>query len=541
MSNSLRTIQGSEISVRPGVQVLGIFQFLNYKSWYALAEFVDNSLQSYLLNRVELEQIDGADYKLRVEIEIEDSDSPRIIIRDNAAGIAEKDYQRAFRPAEAPPDRSGLSEFGMGMKSAACWFGAKWRVSTKALGENEMATIDVDVRDIISTGAENIRVKKSPSPPGHHFTEIIIESLHQVPRRRGVHKIRTHLSDIYRIFLRRGDIELILNGELVSYSSPECLLAPRFDAQKGAPDVVWRKEIKLKTQTGAAVSGFAGLLSVGKSSDAGFSLFRRDRLIQGLTEEGWKPEEIFGRPNSFRSQRLFGELFIEGVAVSHTKDGFRLEEHEESLIPLLKEALDSEPLPLLLQAERMRVRPAKVDLTMIATGGAEATITAVERYGPDQLTAVSDRSWEAANTSQVRENVIDSDSEFERSIGGLGTAQRGDVGLPFFARRESRTVRVKDEDWQIALELTDDPAISDWVKVTESLDVRERSISIRFSLNHPFIQRFVTQDLNTLEPLLRVACAIGLSQVLARRAGVSKPGVVLMGINDILREVLCHD
>ena len=40
-------------------------------------------------------------------------------------------------PAAIPPDRSGLSEFGMGMKSAACWFAPRWSVRTKALGAQQ--------------------------------------------------------------------------------------------------------------------------------------------------------------------------------------------------------------------------------------------------------------------------------------------------------------------------------------------------------------------------------------------------------------------
>ncbi len=530
----------ADISLRPGVQVLGIFQYLNYKSWHALAEFVDNSLQSYLTHRRDLESLHGADFKLRVDIEIVDSDLSRIIVRDNAAGIAAKNYQRAFRPAEAPPDRTGLSEFGMGMKSAACWFGALWRVRTKALGESEVATIDVNVKDIISSGKEHIHVKREPAPRDQHFTELTIESLHQVPRTRGIHKIRTHLADIYRVFLRRGVMELRLNGEPISFIDRTVLSHARYDAPKGAPEVTWRKEIRFETKTGARVSGFAGLLAIGKSSDAGFALFRRDRLIQGLTEEGWKPEEIFGRPNSFRSQRVFGELVIEGVAVSHTKDGFRLEEHEEELIPLLKEALDSEPLPMLEQAERMRVRLPKADLAQIATGGADATISAVERHGPDHLGAVDNRSRQAAITDDpIYETPAAPGAEAAVAASDANADQP--IRPVFIARRESRTLKVHEEEWLIVMELTDDPAISDWVKVTESLDVRERSIAIRFALSHPFTQRFVTQDLNTLEPLLRVACAIGLAQVFARRAGVPKPGVVLMGMNDLLREVLCHD
>ena len=35
------------VSIRPGVRVLSVLRHLNYKPWFALAEFVDNALQSY--------------------------------------------------------------------------------------------------------------------------------------------------------------------------------------------------------------------------------------------------------------------------------------------------------------------------------------------------------------------------------------------------------------------------------------------------------------------------------------------------------------
>src|SRR5436309_5022540 len=97
------------VNIRPGVSMLSVLSHLNYKPWFAMAEFVDNSLQSFLQHREKLEQLHGADYKLKVSIELNDADGGRIAIRDNAAGIAESDYERAFRPAEVPADRTGLS------------------------------------------------------------------------------------------------------------------------------------------------------------------------------------------------------------------------------------------------------------------------------------------------------------------------------------------------------------------------------------------------------------------------------------------------
>ncbi|TJW45521.1 MAG: ATP-binding protein, partial [Mesorhizobium sp.] len=108
------------VPIRPGVSVLSILRHLNYKPWFALAEFVDNAVQSYLVNRAQLESLHGPGFKLCVRIDVEPTAPTRLTVRDNAAGIARADFPRAFRPAAIPPDRSGLSEFGMGMKSAAC-------------------------------------------------------------------------------------------------------------------------------------------------------------------------------------------------------------------------------------------------------------------------------------------------------------------------------------------------------------------------------------------------------------------------------------
>jgi len=36
------------VNIRPEVSILSILKSVNYKSWYAIAEFVDNAIQSAL-------------------------------------------------------------------------------------------------------------------------------------------------------------------------------------------------------------------------------------------------------------------------------------------------------------------------------------------------------------------------------------------------------------------------------------------------------------------------------------------------------------
>jgi hypothetical protein len=92
----------------------------------------------------------GDDFQLEVSIEINEPEN-KITIRDNAAGIGELDYSRAFRAAEIPPDNSGLSEFGMGMKSAACWFADNWCVTSTALGEETKEKYVFDMKKFLKT------------------------------------------------------------------------------------------------------------------------------------------------------------------------------------------------------------------------------------------------------------------------------------------------------------------------------------------------------------------------------------------------------
>ena len=59
------------VSIRPGVSILSVLRHLNYTPWYALAEFVDNSVQSFMTHRADLERAEGRDFKLRVDIDVD--------------------------------------------------------------------------------------------------------------------------------------------------------------------------------------------------------------------------------------------------------------------------------------------------------------------------------------------------------------------------------------------------------------------------------------------------------------------------------------
>jgi hypothetical protein len=104
-------------------------------------------------------------------------------------------------------------------------------------------------------------------------------------------------------------------------------------------------------------------------------------------------------------------------------------------------------------------------------------------------------------------------------------------------------VTLRDCKWKIILELSNDPAISDWVSIsdkpsTQNQNNQVRQIGVRLSLAHPFMERFSGTAPDQIEPLLRLAAAICLAEIVARDSGVSQAGTVRRNINELLRDAL---
>ncbi len=331
------------VNMRPTTGMLYNMRFMNYEQSFALAEFVDNSIQSFLDNEEQIKAIDGEDARLTVKIALENN---TLFITDNAGGISEENYQRAFSTGERGDRTTGLSEFGMGMKAAACWYAENWSVCSTALGESVQRTVSCDMSKILNSDTDDVDVESKSTDPNSHSTTIKLSDLLKKPYGRGYTKIQDYLSSIYRLFLRDGQLQLCCFNKLLSYpEATEILQAPHhseMDNYEHIEDVpqekkkVWKVPIDFEIQ-GIRVNGFAALRPKGDASGIGFSLFRRKRLIV----ESYRPPEIFGSLNSALTQRLFGELHIEGAGVSFAKDNFNWNESQtDAVVEKLEEKLE---------------------------------------------------------------------------------------------------------------------------------------------------------------------------------------------------------
>ncbi len=118
-----------KINIRPTSSVYATYKRLSYQPWTAIAEFVDNSTQSFYDHKDELMAQKYAK-GLTVTIDyITDKNGDSLVIHDNAYGMEWNDFQRAIILDKPPVNTDGRNEFGMGLKTAACWFGTISSVS----------------------------------------------------------------------------------------------------------------------------------------------------------------------------------------------------------------------------------------------------------------------------------------------------------------------------------------------------------------------------------------------------------------------------
>jgi len=504
------------VNIRPGVNILSILKHIEYEPWYALAEFVDNAIASFLTYETQLKEVDGRTLKLLVHIELNDIDK-KITVRDNAAGIHEKDYARAFRAAEIPPDDTGLSEFGMGMKSAACWFSDEWSVRSKALGENFEKKVTFDLKKIFYDKIEELDIFLSPQKFNSHYTIIELFNINKMPIKKTKSKIKEHLASIYRDFIRKGILILYLDNEKLKYDDPKILIAP-FPYDSHTQPILWKKEIDFEIEKDKlSVKGFVALLETMETGKNGFALFRRGRVIQGSGDESFKPREIMGEAGNVEYKRIFGELHLEGFNVSFTKKGIKWDENMEVFLSLLKSDLNQPSFPLLRQAKDYRVKPTKQDLIRAAETVVKSTVNDFKESIQPTMNNIRSSPLPKNDETNLTETQEATIRNFE--------------------------IEFNNTKWLISIELSYDPCILDWIEVGSHVIKNSisnktfRQVGVRMSLNHPFVIHFAGTDKSKLEPILRIAAAIGIAEEAAREAGVKQAGTIRMNLNKLLTAI----
>lgn len=325
--------QNFEAELSVGPKAIDAYSRLSYTMWFALAEFVDNSTQSRLNYGDLVDQILQTEGRpLTVSI-VHNRQTKEIIIEDNSIGMTKDDLVAALRIATPTTDSKGRSKYGMGMKTAACWIGAMWTVTTCEWGSGEEWTAAVDVDAIANHGAK-VPLTMRPMSKDDHYTRITISNLRRVIQKRSEETIKTYLGSMYMFDLRPDD-----NGQValkLTYNGEEVTPPDESDWDTDPSGTIMKRELLELSLDGKTIKGWIGVLRKGGRKFGGFSLFQNKRQIQGFPN-AWKPRSIFGGvddegANNLVAQRLTGVLQLDGFVVSHTKDAVLFEGDEEEAL-----------------------------------------------------------------------------------------------------------------------------------------------------------------------------------------------------------------
>lgn len=515
-----------KLNIRPDTGVYGTYKRISYEPWTALAEFVDNSTQSFYDHK---EELFNTKYYKGLEVEIDYTEDPsvgdEIVIRDNAYGMDYRDFQRAILLDKPPLNTKGRNEFGMGLKAAACWFGNLWSVETTCLGSSMKYKATIDIENLVKYKNEEIDVEEENVNPKEHYTIIKIQKLNKkIKGKRIENKIHELLSSIYRADFRTGQIKVFYNGNLLEFEEVE----PYVDST----GVKWKKEVNfsiLYRDTELAVRGFIAIRIPGSTRNAGFTLMRRGRVIVGGPEKNYRPYEVFGPVNLYTYQRLYGELEMDDWPVTQAKDGFDWSNEDlearfiEKLVEISKDY--HEFAETLRTREKVKVEDISNQLTKSFNNNEHISDLKIS-FDTTQEDNVPTEELAELDEDQSNEPL----TAQEKETAGLGVEI--EENKPIILQ-----MKYRGKPYNFTLIFDDTNRKSEWLKL-EILDKENSEYRLTLNALHLFFYPFI-QKKDFLVVLAKFAAALVIAELNSyevAQGGMISPSSIRLAMGQVLED-----
>ena len=354
-------MENLKIQIRPESSILAKYKEIDYKIESVLSEFIDNSTQSYFDHKKELNDIGITTCTIDIDIL-----NDEIRITDDAFGMREPDFRRALKLDSPPEDKSGRNERGMGLKTAATFLGSIWSVKTTAYGSNKLYVAEMDVDFIQENAPEEIEANVYEISLKEHFTEIRIKKLNQNITTKKISKVIATVAEMYARDIRNGDARISINKTPLKYETPEI--------RRDENGKEYLKQIHRSFDLSGvnySFSGWVGIRKTGSTTSSGLTLLHKGRAVV----TNYRPNELFGGPNSYPYQRIIGEIDMgDSWPVSHTKDAFLWDGGLEGIfISLLKHKGENGIGDLISIAKKLRKTDSDQEQMVKAIKKAEKT------------------------------------------------------------------------------------------------------------------------------------------------------------------------
>ena len=324
------------LNVSPDMGFYNLLESYPYNLTRALCEYIDNALQAFLDKDKKFKQ-----NLLKIELNFCNDLEAKITIKDNGVGIQKQDFQRVMRPG-MKKDTPSLSEFGIGMKAASLWFGRKWELQSSPWNSTETYGISFDLDELLKKNQEQIELMVLPREKENGVV-ITISRLKRKIEKELVEKAWKELQDIYQLFTHVKDPILKLSAKynnvtlrtdddlLNNYRNPEVLEYPRVRLIGNKYYAIgnskkWEQNISFEFEGNMVTGKLYALHTSSQKSNPGIRLFRNKRLIKGFLHNSYRPAFLVGTANKHAPSRIFGELHLDGQAISSNKGEFQFEE-----------------------------------------------------------------------------------------------------------------------------------------------------------------------------------------------------------------------
>ncbi|MDZ7880431.1 MAG: hypothetical protein U5L45_22330 [Saprospiraceae bacterium] len=190
----------------------------------------------------------------------------------------------------------------------------------------------------------------------------------------------------------------------------------------------------------------------------------------------------------------------------------------ELFLQILRDDLKSEP-SILRQAEDYRERPSNEQYKKTSENVLVTTANNIQDSIAEPLNNIRETPLKADEPTNLQPTTEYSSRELEVFLNGV--------------------------TWVVSIELSYDDLITDWLEVFDDYlttntpkKANKRFIRIRLSLKHPFMIQFAGTNKLVIEPLLRVAAALALSEVVAVESGSNYAQRIRANVNKLLRDAL---
>lgn len=488
--------------------------FANYSSMSyllqdALAELIDNSFDSYNKNKKALEEA-GSEFCVSITI---NNQKKSVEVRDSAYGMSHEELKNALIPDRRNPDHGHIGLYGRGMKTACGWFGKKWTITSKKLGEEYESTAVVDIAELISSASNFIPVttkKVASKYKMKSYTKILVEQGERSYHARTQSAAKAALSVKYQRFLGKSiDIEWIGSSskEIIQFEEPEIYHAKNehYDSEEAERDENYNEpeeiiyefpcQFEIKDQETGEIKGkLTGRYGIyppqrNQTRHAGLTIFWRDRVIVDRSKDYW-PEKVFGNAaGDLRRQRVFVKLETDmdptSDKIDFKWDKFSFDELEKALELLHGGNLvEISALALAIRKKGSKdLTPEQIKAELVRLKkliGSIATRDAMLKAHPILQTGLT-------NLTEDQEEALD--AEDAPSV-NIEIAQ----GQPELVVKTSEIMHQSDDFCKIKLK-TD-----------------ELKIKLYINSKHPFYQRYCTESSEAHSLYVKLISALALAR-----------------------------